>query len=66
VHASIVNALIVTVLKDVHVVIQKNLKVVLVKHAPVRIVVVQNDVIVVQNKKDLIRGLSQHRFVQRI
>ena len=65
-HASIVNALIVTVLKDVHVVIQKNLKVVLVKHAPVRIVVVQNDVIVVQNKKDLIRGLSQHRFVQRI
>ena len=56
--ALIVNEQIVTVQHDVHVVTQKNLNDVLASHVLVKIVVVQNDVTVVQNKKDLMRGLS--------
>jgi hypothetical protein len=53
-----VNVQIVIVLKDVYAVTKRNQNDVHVKHVHVRIVVVQSDAIVVQNKKDLIRGLS--------
>lgn len=57
-----VNVVIAIAPKAAIVVIQRNLNDAHVVHVLVRIVVVQNDVIVVQNKKDLIRGLSQKRL----